>query len=137
MLHVTKYTQWLEAVADATASLSLDPSTRVGAVIHRDTRILATGFNGFPKGVDDLDPALYERPLKYDLIVHAEMNALMNALRYGVSVKDALLHCTHRPCANCIKHMIQAGIASCTYTNEYIGSDTFALSILRFPVQKL
>ena len=72
---------------------SKDPSSKIGAVIVNDERrILATGYNGFPKGIEDTEERLNDRDQKYPLIVHAEMNALMNALYSGVSVKDATIY---------------------------------------------
>ena len=59
------------------AGWSKDPSRGVGSVIvSPDRQIIATGFNGLPRGVEDL-PERLERPTKYDLIVHAEMNAII------------------------------------------------------------
>ena len=56
---------------------SKDPSTQVGAVIVRpDKTIASVGFNGFPRGVDDRPEKLADRPLKYQMIVHAEINAI-------------------------------------------------------------
>jgi dCMP deaminase len=91
---------------------SKDPSTKIGAVIVNDERrILATGYNGFPRGIEDTDERLKDREQKYPLIVHGEMNALMNALYSGVSVKDATLYVWGLPiCAECTKNVIQSGI---------------------------
>ncbi len=70
---------------------SKDPSTKVGVVIiGSDNEILSTGFNGFPRGVDERRyPERWERPEKYDWIVHAESNAVANAARVGVSLKES------------------------------------------------
>ena len=91
---------------------SKDPSSRIGAVIvNSDRRILATGYNGFPKGIHDSEERLNDREQKYPRIVHAEMNALMNALYSGVSVKDATIYVYGLPvCPECTKSIIQAGI---------------------------
>lgn len=88
---------------------SKDPRTQVGAVIIRpDNTICSTGYNGFPKGIDD-DPYLYETPkLKYQRVVHAEMNAILTAPE---PVKGYKLYCTLLPCGPCSLHVIQAGIA--------------------------
>jgi dCMP deaminase len=91
---------------------SKDPSTKIGAVIVNDERrILATGYNGFPRGIEDTEERLKDREQKYPLIVHGEMNALMNALYSGVSVKDATIYVWGLPvCSECTKNVIQSGI---------------------------
>lgn len=91
---------------------SKDPSTRVGAVIVNDERrILAAGYNGFPRGIADTEERLNDREQKYPRIVHGEMNALMNALYSGVSVKDATIYVWGLPiCSECTKLVIQSGI---------------------------
>lgn len=91
---------------------SKDPSSKIGAVIVNDDRqILATGYNGFPRGIEDTDQRLNDREQKYPRIVHAEMNALMHALHSGVSVKGATIYVYGLPvCPECTKSIIQAGI---------------------------
>ena len=88
--------------------MSKDPSTKVGAVLVRDRRIISTGYNGFPKGITD-DGRLNDRSLKYQMVVHAEMNALLHSsdtigstlYMYGFG---------SAPCGNCTKHLIAAGV---------------------------
>ena len=94
------------------ATWSKDPSSKIGAVIVNDERrILATGYNGFPRGIEDSEERLNNREEKYPRIIHAEMNALMNALYNGVSVKDSTLYVYGLPvCPDCTKCIIQAGI---------------------------
>lgn len=91
---------------------SKDPSSKIGAVIvNDDRRILATGYNGFPKGIEDTEERLNDREQKYPRIVHAEMNALMNALYNGVSVKGATIYVYGLAvCPECTKSVISAGI---------------------------
>ena len=99
-------------LAKEISTWSKDPSSKIGAVIVNDERrILATGYNGFPRGIEDTEERLNDREKKYPLIVHGEMNALMNALYSGVSVKDATLYVYGLPvCPDCTKAVIQAGI---------------------------
>ena len=67
-------------LADHIAQWSKDPSTKVGCVIvGEDREIRSTGFNGFPRGIDDDEERLNNRDLKYPLICHAEENAIMHA----------------------------------------------------------
>jgi len=66
-------------LAKIVSSWSKDPSTRVGAVVVNDNRIVSVGYNGFPEGVDDTDERLQDRNLKLELVVHAEVNAVVSA----------------------------------------------------------
>ena len=100
------------------SSWSKDPSSKIGAVIvNDDRRILATGYNGFPRGIADTEERLNDREQKYPRIVHGEMNALMNALYSGVSVKDAAIYVWGLPvCSECTKSVIQSGITKVVLT---------------------
>jgi dCMP deaminase len=99
-------------MAKLIASWSKDPTSQIGAVaVNDEHRILATGYNGFPKGIDDTQERLNDRPEKYRLVIHAEMNALMNALYSGVSLNGATMYVHGLPvCSDCAKCVIQAGI---------------------------
>ena len=104
-----KWDKYFLLIAEEAAQLSKDPSTKCGAVIVDSMkRILSTGFNGFPRHLDD-DPKLYaDREVKYRRVVHAEMNAVVFARR-------ELLGCTlytipFLPCERCAPIIIQAGI---------------------------
>jgi len=99
-------------LAKMISSWSKDPSSKIGAVaVNDERRILATGYNGFPKGIEDSQERLNDREQKYPLIVHAETNALMNALYAGVSLKNATMYVHGLPvCPDCTKLIIQAGI---------------------------
>lgn len=97
-------------LSEVIARWSKDPSRGVGAVIVSPARqILATGFNGLPRGVEDR-PDRLERPVKYDLIVHAEMNAIVQCARNGVSPLGATVYTSFSPCVHCTLSLIQAGI---------------------------
>ncbi len=99
------------ALADHISSWSKDPSTKNGCVIvGPDKEIRSTGFNGFPRGVEDTYDRLHDREQKYPLIVHAEENATMHAARIGVSIKGCTSYCTWSPCIRCAVSMIQAGL---------------------------
>jgi dCMP deaminase len=103
-------TEWHLRFADMAALVSKwskDPSTQVGAVIVRDRMVLSTGYNGLPRGVDDLKDRLHNRDFKYPMTVHAEMNAILQAT---ASLQGAVLYVTHHPCADCAGPIIQAGI---------------------------
>lgn len=108
----TKWDERFYEVAKLVSTWSKDPSKKIGAVIvNDDRRILATGYNGFPRGIEDTQDRLFDRDEKYPRIVHAEMNALMNALYNGVPVKGATMYVYGLPiCSECCKSVIQSGI---------------------------
>lgn len=96
-------------MARLVSTWSKDPSTKIGVVLVKDRKVVATGYNGFPTGVAD-DERLHEREEKYALIVHAEMNAILQA---GHDAEGSTLYLwgfTGPPCRGCTKHVIQAGI---------------------------
>ncbi|MHC8509345.1 MAG: deoxycytidylate deaminase [Rhodospirillales bacterium] len=95
------------------AGWSKDPSTQVGAVITGDMhRIVSTGFNGLPAGVEDTVERLNDRELKYQMVVHAERNAIINARRdvSGMQIYVWPLP----PCSVCASMIIQAGLHQVT-----------------------
>ncbi len=98
------------------ATWSKDPSTKVGCVVvGPDREIRSTGFNGFPRGVEDSEERLNDRKLKYEIICHAEANAVFHAARIGVSLKGCTAYVTWPPCVRCAGSLIQAGIDVVAY----------------------
>src|SRR5690606_12704071 len=98
-------------VAQLISSWSKDPSTKVGCVVvGGDREIRSTGFNGFPRGIEDSEERLSQRELKYPLICHAEENAIMHAARVGVSLRDCTAYVTWPPCTRCARSLVQAGV---------------------------
>lgn len=94
---------------------SKDRSTKVGAlIIDEHNHIVATGYNGFPKGIDDENPEYHERPLKYDMTEHAERNAIYQAAARSGGTRGTTLYLGHNPehgiCTDCARAIIQAGI---------------------------
>jgi dCMP deaminase len=101
------------------ASWSKDPSTKVGCIIvGEDREIRSTGFNGFPRGIEDSEERYTNRDLKYPLICHAEENAIMHAARIGVSLKGCRAYVTWPPCTRCTRSLIQAGVEEVVYPSE-------------------
>lgn len=96
-------------LAKTISSWSKDPSTKVGAVIFDpDKRIVSVGYNGFPKNIPD-DPEKYlNREVKYQMVVHAEINAILFAQR---NLKDcSIATWPFISCSNCTSAIIQTGI---------------------------
>jgi len=110
----------------------------VGAVLVRDKRILATGYNGAPAGLEHcLDTGCLREKLKipsgerHELCraLHAEQNALIQASLHGISVKDSVLYATNQPCVICAKMIINAGIREIVIAEGY--PDKMALDFLK------
>ena len=99
-------------LAKLISTWSKDPSTKIGAVVVGDSgQVLAQGYNGFPRGMSDLDELYGDRELKYKRICHAEMNAIYNASRTGVSLYGSTIYVYGLPiCHECAKAVIQVGI---------------------------
>ena len=90
---------------------SKDQSVKVGTVIvGPDHEVRSTGYNGFPRGVDESTSERWERPIKYQWIEHAERNAVYNAARMGTSVNGCTAYMESPPCTECGRALIQAGI---------------------------
>ena len=97
-------------LAEHVSTWSKDPSTKVGAVlVSPDRRTIFHGYNGFPQGMSD-DELIYDsRDQKYDRIVHAEMNAVLNAT---APVRGFTCYTFPLPvCSRCCIHLIQSGIS--------------------------
>ncbi len=96
-------------LAEYYSQRSKDPSTKVGAVIVDDwRRVVALGYNGFPRGIEDSEERLNDRDVKYEYMVHGEINAILNA---SGSVRGCTLYTfPFAPCAGCAPLVIQAGI---------------------------
>ncbi len=107
------------AMARLVAQKSKDSSVKVGTVIvGTDKEVRSTGYNGFPRGVDESDPARWERPAKYSWIEHSERNAIYNAARIGVSTKGCTAYMESPPCSDCGRALIQAGIKEVVVTTQ-------------------
>lgn len=102
----------------------------VGATIVRDRRIMAGGYNGSISGGEHcIDHGCYVVDNHCVRTVHAEMNALLQCAKYGITVGGADLYVTHFPCLPCTKSIIQAGIARLYYAKDYKNND-YAIELL-------
>lgn len=92
------------------AMKSHDLSTRLGAVVvDQDHSVRSTGYNGLPRGLEYTEPRITP-PTKYLYAEHAERNAIYNACRFGVSLKDCTMYTHWIPCADCARAIVQVGI---------------------------
>lgn len=108
---VPKWDQRFLDLALHISTWSKDPKTKVGCVIiNADNQILATGYNGLPRILDDSKKDRLKRPEKYLWVEHAERNAIYQAARLGVSLSGCTLYTTLFPCCDCSRGIIQSGI---------------------------
>lgn len=116
------YISWDEyfmGVAILASKRSKDPNTQVGAcIVNEENIILSTGYNGFPSGCSD-DEYPWEREgenTKYPYVVHAELNAILNA--NGKSLRNSRIYVALFPCNECAKAIIQSGIKEVIYLSD-------------------
>lgn len=105
-----KWTNRFLNLAEHVSQWSKDPSTKCGAVIvDPQHRIISVGFNGFPAGVPDEQDLLGDRTIKYEMVVHAEVNAILFAERplHGLT----LYTWPFPPCSRCASIIIQSGLS--------------------------
>jgi dCMP deaminase len=92
----------------------------VGATVVRDKRIIAGGYNGSIAGGDHcIDKGCYVIDNHCVRTIHAEMNALLQCAKFGVPTAEAEIYVTHFPCLQCCKAIIQAGIKTVYYAEDY------------------
>lgn len=99
-------------LAQEVSSWSIDPSTKVGCVLVKNKRVVSTGYNGFPKNISDSFDRLMDREQKYEITVHAEVNAVTTAALHGVSTEGCFAYLTFSPCSRCASVLINAGITA-------------------------
>ena len=129
------YISWDEyfmGVALLAAMRSKDPSTQVGCcIVDAENRILSTGYNGFPAGCSD-DEFPWDREgeeTKYPYVVHAELNAILNAR--GKNLFGARLYVALFPCNECAKAIIQSGISEVIYLSDKYATTASTLASKR------
>ncbi len=105
-------------------------------MLVRDKRILSTGYNGAPAGLEHCDMVGCAREgvesgTRHELCraVHAEQNAIIQAALHGIGIERAILYCTHQPCILCAKMMINARVSRVVYAESY--PDGTALQFLK------
>jgi len=130
--------EYFMALAEVVSRRATCVRRGVGALLVRDRRILATGYNGAPTGLQHCGQAGCMREQmnvpsgqRHELCrgLHAEQNAIIQAAVYGVSVKDAKMFVTFQPCVVCAKMIINAKIGEVVFAGEY--PDSLAMNLLQ------
>ncbi|HHY15710.1 MAG TPA: dCMP deaminase family protein [Firmicutes bacterium] len=115
-------------IAQLVSSRSTCLRRQVGAVLVRDKHIIATGYNGAPRGVThclDVGCLREKRGIpsgeRHEICrgTHAEQNAIIQAALHGVSTLGSTLYCTHQPCILCAKMLINAGVEAVVFRGDY------------------
>lgn len=127
---INKYDETMLATAKLFSELSYCVKAKVGAIIVRDGRILATGYNGTVSGYDncceiEIDGVLKTSPFT----VHAEQNVISYCAKNGISTDGATMYITLSPCQLCAKLIVQAGIKRVVFLDLY--KDTSGLKFLK------
>lgn len=130
--------EYFMEITRVVASRSTCLRRQVGAIIVKDKRIIATGYNGAPQGLPHCSETGCMRQKlgipsgeRHELCMglHAEQNALIQAALYGVSVEGGTLYATTQPCVLCSKMLINASIKTIVFDGPY--PDTLSLSLLK------
>ncbi|MFV0380449.1 MAG: deoxycytidylate deaminase [Anaerorhabdus sp.] len=119
-MDILNWDQYFMALAHLSSHRSKDPSTQVGAVIvDKNNRVVSIGYNGFPQGCSDDDYPWKKTgdflENKYAYVVHAELNAILNAPR---SIHECKIYVSLFPCNECAKAIIQSGIKEIIYESD-------------------
>ena len=121
--------QYFLTITRQVAERSTCNRAKVGAVIVRDKNILVSGYNGAPAGLPhctEVGCLIYQSKTPTGeseencyRTIHAEINAIAQAAKNGVGIRDADIYVTHTPCIHCLKVLINTGIKRIFYEKEY------------------
>lgn len=120
--------EYFMAITDQVAERATCTRRHIGAILVKDKRILATGYNGVPSGLAHCEEVgcLREKRgipsgTQHELCrgIHAEQNAVIQAARHGIAIDGATCYCTHQPCVLCAKILINAGVKEIVYREPY------------------
>ena len=120
--------EYFMAIAEQVAGRSTCIRRQIGAVLVKDKRMLATGYNGVPAGLahcDEVGCLREQRGIpsgtQHELCrgIHAEQNAVIQAAKHGIAIDGATAYCTHQPCVLCAKILINSGITAIVYKHAY------------------
>ncbi|MHB9003245.1 MAG: deoxycytidylate deaminase [Coriobacteriia bacterium] len=116
------------SIADQVAGRATCMRRSIGAVLVKDKRILATGYNGTASGLAHCEEVGCIREQqnipsgsRHELCrgIHAEQNAVIQAAKYGIAMNGATAYCTHQPCVLCAKILLNAGVVEIVYREAY------------------
>ena len=122
------WNEYFMSITQMVAKRSTCLRRQVGAVLVKEKRILATGYNGAPAGLRHCEELGCLRQdtsvpsgMRHELCrgLHAEQNAIIQAAFHGIAIVDSTLYCTNKPCVICSKMLINAGIKSIYYQEGY------------------
>ena len=120
--------EYFMGVAEHVSGRSTCLRRACGAVLVKDKRILATGYNGAPKGLahcEDVGCLREQRGIPsgqhHELCraIHAEQNAVIQAAKFGIAMDGATAYCTHQPCVLCAKILLNAGVVDIVFRDPY------------------
>jgi dCMP deaminase len=120
--------EYFMAITEQVAERATCTRRHIGAILVKDKRILATGYNGVPAGLAHCDEVGCRREQRqipsctqHELCrgIHAEQNAVIQAARHGIAIDGATCYCTHQPCVLCAKILINAGVVDIVYREAY------------------
>lgn len=111
LIEGTKWDHRFMRMAREVQSWSKDPSTKVGCYAVSDRLPITPGYNGLPKQFPDVESLMSDRESKNRLMVHAEKNAIYNAVELGLSLKDSTFYVVGLPvCEECAVALIRSGV---------------------------
>ncbi|MBZ0273894.1 dCMP deaminase family protein [bacterium] len=140
----TSWHTYFMDIAQAVSTRATCDRLKVGAVIVKDHRILTTGYNGSLPGSPHCDEVGHLVKDGHCVrTIHAEQNAVLQAARFGISLSDATCYCTFKPCLQCLKALLGAGVTRIIfgeiYGNEksYFGEEDILKGFGKNPVQSI
>lgn len=128
-----KHDQLYLDMATLVSHQSHDDKTKVGSIIVRDGQVLSQGWNGMPSGMPNETRSAVGATKKE--VIHSEANALMKLARNGGGSQDATIYCTHSPCWECAKLILQAGIKRVVYSHCYDEQSILFLKEMRIDLE--
>lgn len=140
MDRIDSWDEYFMRLAYLVAQRSKDPKTRIGSVLVRQNQLIASGYNGFPKGVLDLPERYNNRELKRELVAHSEFNTIAISAGLGINTSNSILYTFGISCNSCSKALIQGGVKeivihkqwpNLTYSEEWVKSIELSKMMLK------
>ena len=107
-------------IAEIASERSTCDRAHVGAIAVKDNRVIATGYNGSAKGAKHCDDIGHQIVNDHCIrTIHAEMNVICQCASMGISLEGSTIYCTHIPCFECQKHLVNSGVKKIIYKEEF------------------